>query len=144
MMGLDVSHDCWSGPYSTFTRFRAKLAEAGGYDVIWPPALARDMDHRLKYPLILLDWGHVTEEQLNGEWGATPRDPLLVLLVHRDTDGIIQPQQCHPLAHRISEVMPNLPDEELSGRMGTYKRAAARWVGGLLTAGVRWETVTFN
>lgn len=46
-MGLDVSHNCWAGSYSTFTHFRNALAAAAGHDSWRPTWPAED-------PLILL------------------------------------------------------------------------------------------
>lgn len=32
-MGLDVSHDCWSGSYSRFMQFRRAIADSLGFDI---------------------------------------------------------------------------------------------------------------
>lgn len=32
-MGLDTTHDCWHGPYSSFNRFRFSLAKQIGIDL---------------------------------------------------------------------------------------------------------------
>ena len=74
-MGLDTTHGCWHGAYSAFQRWRHKLAEVAGYDVV-----KVKYDDGFTMDTVLVDWGHL-HGQLHGEWNRTPEDPLLVLLI---------------------------------------------------------------
>jgi len=66
-MGLDTSHECWHGAYSAFTRWRHELATVAGYDVV-------HVDGEV-IPRVMIEWGHLTEANLFGEWAETPSDP---------------------------------------------------------------------
>lgn len=139
-MVLDVSHDCWRGAYSAFSRFRQDVARAAGY-AVWP--VASELGPR---DTIMLDWGHVTPENLAGEWAETPADPLLVLFAHSDCDGVIHPAQAGPLAKRLREVAALMDDDPGWGhlvRAGGSKAAAIRFAAGLEAAVAMGETVAF-
>lgn len=128
-MGLDCSHDAWSGAYSAFNRWRDQVARAAGY-AIWPviyddcklsngSGFGRDT--------IMIDWGHVTEENLMGVWAETPTDPLIVLIAHSDCDGDIHPAQAVPLADRLEGLLPEL--DAIEAEVASMGHMAAR--GGL-------------
>ena len=100
-MGLHVSHGTWEGAYSAFTRWRNRLAEVAGY---WVCKIDYDNDGKCYDPEVpIIDWGHVTRDQLLGEWAETPDDPLIVLIAHADDDGVIHPEQAGPLADRLPD-----------------------------------------
>lgn len=82
-MGLDTTHDCWSGPYHAFMEFRVTIAGACGIDL-------RRM------------------EGYGGEirWSSLPRDPICALLHHGDCDGSIPVRDLLPLASRLEEIAP--------------------------------------
>jgi hypothetical protein len=80
-MGLDTSHDAWQGAYSAFTRFRTALCKAAGYEM-------DSADGRTPF----VDWGHVTAQNLNGEWEFIPcgtRGPDPLLFEDQDLGGHI-------------------------------------------------------
>lgn len=137
-MGLDTSHDCWHGAYSAFTRWRNKLAEVAGYEIA--KVDTGDLGMR---DTILIDWGHVTPLQLQGEWAETPADPLLVLIAHSDCDGFIYPAQAGPLANRLAELLPLLPDEDSGGHIGRWRDKTQRFIDGLRGAAEAGEDVEF-
>lgn len=131
-MGLDVSHGCWTGAYSAFDRFRAALAFAAGYEG-WPRMLFYIADEE------------DAEDVIEGKWTNTPADPLLVLLVHSDCDGIIQPEQAAPLADRLEELLPKLSEENSFGHLASgTKPACERFIAGLRYAVAQSETITFD
>lgn len=99
-MGLDTSHDCWHGAYSAFSTFRNELAKAAGYQL----AEYEDNGYRFISPVVERD--NVTAANYQGEWEETPSDPLLVLILHSDCDGVIKPAQGVPLANRLEELLP--------------------------------------
>lgn len=133
-MGLDTTHDCWHGAYSAFSRWRNMLAEAAGY------ALAKIDDGPVEDYLI--DWGHISQSNLEGEWDQTPADPLLVLLAHSDCDGWINPEQAGPLADRLDELALLLP-EEGAGHLYRPREQTQRFARGLRDAVAAGERVEF-
>lgn len=136
-MGLDTTHNCWHGAYSAFTRWRNKLAEVAGY------AFFKAGDPPM-YEQPLIDWGHVTQEQLAGVWEETPKDPLLVLIAHSDCDGDIYPEQAEPLADRLEELLPLLPDEDAGGHIGHWRAKTRQFIDGLRAAAKQDEIVNFH
>ena len=134
-MGLDTSHDAWHGAYRAFTRFRNALASAAGYDVV-----ERD---------ILVDWGHVTRENLYGEWDSTPcgtlgPDPLLFLIMHSDCDGHIEPEHCALLADRLAGLLPKLGGQDGGGHLGDIATATQRFIDGCRAAAAAGERLEFS
>lgn len=134
-MGLDTSHGCWHGAYSSFGRFRSALAKAAGF--LFVP------DHPRTFAS--LDWGSVHAAigvDLAGKWPSMPvrhdgtPEPLIVLLAHSDCDGEIQADMCGPLADRIEELMLRLDGEHVED--------ARRFVAGLRLAAAAGEPVDFH
>lgn len=93
-MGLDVSHDAWSGAYSRFHRFRVALAQAAGCGFAPHPLLP--------------------EEGL--VWRVSPKEPLYPLLNHSDCDGEIEVEDLLPLAARLRELAPHIDPEDFAER----------------------------
>jgi len=142
-MGLDTSHGCWHGAYGAFSRWRDKLAEVAGY-ALWPVIHEPDQFGRgYGRDTVMIDWGHVTEANLQGEWETTPADPLLVLIAHSDCDGVLRPAQAGPLADRLAELLPLLPDEVAAGHIGHWHTSTQRFIDGLRAAVAADEEVVF-
>lgn len=124
-MGLDTTHDCWHGAYSSFSTFRKKIAQVAGY-------------------------GKLKEYQ--GYGGTRPwpdnNDVLQILLTHSDCEGEIKWQDCAALADRMTELLPALKiaseghDHLFSG--GGYEGAAKRFIAGLRLAAAQQEDVEFH
>ena len=133
-MGLDTTYDCWHGAYSAFTRWRNKLAEVAGYKFY--------KEGFIDQPLI--DWGHITQENLYGRWKETPNDPLMVLIAHSDCEGEIFPEQAEPLANRLEELLPLLPDDEAGGHIGNWRTKTQQFIDGLRAAAKEDEPVEFH
>lgn len=132
-MGLDTTHDCWHGAYSAFSRWRNKLAEVAGYSF-----------HKEDYfEVVSVDWGHL-QGNLYGEWDETPADPLLVLIAHSDCEGNIYPAQAKPLADRLEELLPLLPDGEGDGHIGDWREKTQLFIDGLRYAHKRKQKVGFH
>lgn len=140
-MGLDTSHGCWHGAYSAFNRWRNRIAEAAGYEV----AEIRQPGDLTSYaaPTVLIDWGHVEDKNYGGEWDETPTDPLIVLIAHSDCDGYIYPAQAGPLADRLEELLPLLPDGEGGGHIGNWRDKTQQFIAGLRLAVAAGEAVKF-
>jgi len=141
-MGLWVSHECWTGAYSAFSRWRERLARTAGYTVA--KVTWEDADTFMNgHDFVLIDWGHVTNEQLMGDWDETPADPLLVLIAHSDCEGVIHPAQAGPLADRLTELLPLLPDEVDRGHIGDWRTKTQAFIDGLRAAVEAGEDVEF-
>ena len=145
-MGLDVSHDCWHGPYSAFHRWRVQLARVANYP-----------------PLDLID-GFRDELLAKPEQPLISRKPFLrdslsLLLFHSDCDGGIRWWQCRPLALRLLGLYRESYAVEAPPRPGCgcwvdpkparadydgFRPALMRWIVGLLDAHTARETVTFG
>ena len=91
-MGLDVSHDCWDGAYSSFNRFREELWDASDRDINvvghWSD---EDSLGRRKGPGPLFvdhckDAGHEDNDRTFCEQHQAS-DALDYLLNHSDCDG---------------------------------------------------------
>lgn len=113
-MGLNVSHDCWNGPYSAFNRWRVAIANYAGIDL---PGM--------------FGFGGETP------WEDLPADPLYILLNHSDCDGIIEWKHAKALANRLEELMPKILDEYC-------RQKAVQFVQGLREAVALQEDVKFH
>lgn len=136
-MGLDTSYDCWHGAYSAFSRWRNKLAEIAGY---W---VTRVEDEGMLRDTIVVDWGHL-QGHLLGEWDKTPDDPLLVLIVHADCEGVIHPVQASPLADRLEALLPLLPEGDGGGHIGLWREKTQTFINGLREAARNNDDVLFG
>lgn len=138
-MGLDTSHDCFHGAYSSFSRFRQEIAKLAGY-AVW------EVNFSGTYPreTIMLDWGHITEANLFGDWEETPSDPLIVLFAHSDCEGKIYPTQAKPLAERLMQLLPKMEEIDLGGHVGNLKLKTQKFIDGLLAAVAANEPVEFH
>lgn len=132
-MGLDVSHDAWSGAYSSFYRWRMGVAKAAGYEIVsYPDRGEREM------PKVWLDESFAIANYM-GEWERLPEDPLLVLMIHSDCDGIIPANATRWLADRLEGLLPALPVED-DDRL---RIKTERFIAGLRDAASRDEDVEF-
>lgn len=134
-MGLDCSHEAWHGAYSAFDRWRNKIAEVGGY------ALEKG-EYGIEYPA--LNWDIYTEKNLWGDWKKQPADPLLVLIVHYDSEGVIHPAQAEPLARRLEELIDKLPEEKDPGHIGDWREKTQKFIDGLRRAYEAGEDLEFH
>lgn len=98
-MGLSVSYGCYDGGYVHFTKWRNEVARAANYKVV---------ENDLHYPLPALKWHLFDDENYLGHWRTPPADPLLVLLVHADDEGVIEARYCLELANRLRELLPRI------------------------------------
>lgn len=137
-MGLDTSHNCWHGAYSAFSRWRHKIARVAGYDVfkvVYEDGYTQDT--------IMIDWGHITGDNLMGKWEILPKDPLIILFAHSDCEGVIYPDAASLLADRLEELLPLL-DGDGGGHIGSYKDKTMAFIDGLRNAAIVGEVVDFH
>ena len=139
-MGLDTSHDAWHGAYSAFDRWRNKIAEVAGY-AVWPV----QNEHGILKDTVMIDWGHIIEDNLMGKWEKPPEDPLIILIAHSDCEGEIQTEHCHALADRLVGLLPDLANEQdVGGHIGNYVDKTKTFIEGLRRAANAKETLDFH
>jgi hypothetical protein len=129
-MGLDTTHDCWHGAYSSFTRWRTAVSLAAGYYV----------QDDAGYPSVVIDWDAFEAKNYQGEWDQLPEDPLLILIVHSDCDGHITPEAAPWLADRLEQILPRVAD---SGDGRSLRSDTERFIKGLRDAAAAGEKVEF-
>jgi hypothetical protein len=130
-MGLDTSHDCWHGAYSSFHRFRVAVAKAAGIPLDFMEGF---------YDAFGSTREDALPEYLRGElpvrWSILKHDPVHTLLDHSDCDGDIPWRKCLPLAKRLEELAPEV---EADSREDVLAFAI-----GLRVAAERHEPVDFH
>ena len=124
-MGLSTFPEGWEGPYSSFGEWRRKVGVAAGYDL--EPFSIGDF----KSERVVVDYDSYPEEAAYGDWDSTPDDPLMVLFVHSDCEGKIYPAQAGPLADRLEEVLPEIPEAENTVMLNYWKRKTQTFIDGL-------------
>lgn len=127
-MGLDTSHDAWSGPYSAFNRFREAIATACG--VTWPDMVATHFEGIIRY----------------NDFDTEAHPGLVEFFMHSDCDGEITPELCAKLADEMEELLPKL--DEMSSASGYlamlgFGGAARRFIRGCRAAAAANEPLRF-
>jgi hypothetical protein len=89
-MGLDTTHNAWHGPYSSFGRFRERLAQEIGIN----------LNNYIGYN----PHANLKESEID--------HPLMDLFNHSDCDGELTPMQCWKIAKGLDEVIKKLPVPE--------------------------------
>lgn len=131
-MGLDVSHDAWHGAYSAFNRFRTALAELGGFGTLF---VAGEVTKRMYSEDVIM----------RSEWPEPPHDPLLVLLIHADCDGVILNKWLTPLADRLEQLLPSLYClGDLGGHVGDIQETTRKFIAGCRLAAESGEDLEFG
>jgi len=143
-MGLDTSHDCWHGAYSAFTRWRHAVAVAGGYRIVSPSPEERANGNYFDY--VDIDWSIFRDENYQDEWRNGPYidDPLLLLIVHSDCDGIIHHEHARVLAGRLEGLIDKLDEGQSGGHIWSMREVTQRFVNGLRKAADAGEDVDFH
>ena len=154
-MGLDTTHDCWHGAYSAFMRWRKKLAEVAGLPPLelmegfyQPNDIGTLQACRRALERGPLDWMANSikqlEDQLPITWSCLRPDVLYELLSHSDCDGELAADICGPLADRLEELLPLLPDKNGGGHIGDWREKAQKFIDGLQRAASENEPVGFH
>ncbi len=138
-MGLDTTHDCWSGAYSAFKRWRDQIAETAGYTFF-----VADGEYMTSVKEI--NWAALDDKNYAGEWDRIPEDPLIMLLAHSDCDGVIHPEHARLIADRLEWLLPRLPMTEAVGHIGRlgWQGTTERFINGLRAAVQAGEDVEFG
>lgn len=117
-MGLDVSHDCWSGAYSFFAEWRSAI-----FDVAYGGGPRKVYDY-------------LDEVKAWTEDDARRTDPLMVLLMHSDCDGSIAHEHTMPIACRLRDVLDQMPEH--------WREDTIRFIAGLGRAHATSSAVLFH
>ena len=88
-------------------------------------------------------WIERTSAWLPISWDALRPDPIHVLLDHSDCEGEIAVADCLPLAARLEEIAPLLPDEPNWHRGQSARAKALQFAAGLRVAAAAGEPVEF-
>lgn len=130
-MGLDTSHGCWHGAYSSFTRWRLYLRQCAGL----PPFGVEQLHDVMFRGAPLPEW-----------YAGSPEDPLHGLLMHSDCDGEISVAEQLPLAARLEELAEKMPVCEGAGGhiFPDMKSVTLRFAAGLRAANAAGEPVKFH
>ena len=123
-MGLDTTHGCWNGPYSSFNTWRVAICEAAGVPF-----------NREGY----------TAENLLGIWDTDPDDILDVLIEHQDCEGRIMNKHCGPLAERLIGLLPTIISSDTYHDLPhSITHQTQQFIAGLLFAEKAGEDVEFH
>ncbi len=134
-MGLDVSHDAFSGAYSAFNRFRQCVARAAAAD--FPPHWVYDENGQIARD----SEGHIrrNEELDNSKIyfpdGVNPDDGLWIFLAHSDCDGELSPEESTKVADTLEMLLPAIEalawdDHGHIGRDGGYVAVTKKFIAG--------------
>ena len=156
-MGLDVSHDCWSGAYSAFNRWRGQIASAVDIPLElmegffrWSQVSTEDVE-KLATPNnrdgSFAEWSFDLARAARGNlpisWGVLKPSPLHILLNHSDCDGEIAWGDCNQIADELEKIIPLLPSGEGGGHIGNWRDKTDRFIKGLRLAAEAKENVEF-
>lgn len=153
-MGLDTSHDCWHGGYISFMRWRQELAKAANIPLplmesfysteahfgtmnpfYFATQMLRDVEKHQIEKLM---------EFLPIKWESLKPDVLHQLLYHSDCDGKLEVEILEPLANRLEELLPLLPDTPAGGHISSWKGDTQQFIDGLRDAATLGEPVEFR
>ncbi len=134
-MGLDTTHNCWHGAYSSFMRWRIKLCEVSGYGNIFDYDYFWENDTR------------ISKAKKPRPWPEN-NDILIELLTHSDCDGEILSEKCGSLADRLEQLLPALKvcdiSNEASGYCDRFSDITNDFIKGLRLAFKKKENVEFH
>lgn len=140
-MGLDTSHDCWHGPYSSFKRFREEVAAAAKEHYGYEPNYEGH-----PFRAYMGWWDH----DFHGHPGSRGADYheydhiLDVFFIHSDCDGYIFPNDAEPLADALDALVGYLDDDPNNHRFWSARETLRTFIKGLREAVNNYEVVTFH
>lgn len=144
MMGLDATHDAFSGAYSAFNRFRQMVAKAAGGS--FPP-----------HDIPLHIGGEVYEKPdqerfyIPGKWEQYQIDKpgLSAFLISNDCEGSFPPELCKHMADELEVLIPEVEKMDAGdwghiGRDGGYVAVLKRYIAGCRAAYEAGETMEYR
>ena len=152
-MGLDTSHDAWSGAYSAFHTWREMIVDAAGLPPLvlmegfYQPLYCRGYSPpTLWYGLETMETKYMDDLDnfLPIKWECLKPSPLHELLCHSDCEGEIPADHCAAIADALEAVIPKLPDKDVGGHIGNVRKKTQRFVDGLRAAAEAGEPLDFH
>lgn len=134
-MGLNISHDAFSGAYSSFNRFRWFVMKSIGGS--WPPHEDESLDRNMFY------WpeGFVEEDHPG----------LCEFFRHSDCDGDIGVKMCRLVANELEAILPQIEKLEQSheafghiARDGGYAAVTRKFIDGCRLANKKRQKLRFD
>lgn len=127
-MGLDTSHNCWHGPYSSFNEFRHALAKCIGID----------LEEYIGYGNL-----SATKDLASIEHGIMP------LLNHSDCDGDLTPDEAKMIADGLQDILDRIGEESsyvIEREYGVWRfiERIEQFRDGCLLAWENKETIDFH
>lgn len=119
-MGLDTSHNCWHGPYSSFNRFRYSLGKQIGID----------LDEYIGY-------GDKGTKDL-----ASIEHDLMPLFNHSDCDGELSVEESKRIVNGLNNVLENF-NEQIKADYN-FKEKIVQFRDGCLDAISKNEVIDFH
>jgi hypothetical protein len=137
-----------------FGEWRQLVARAAGYTI--------KEQSDVPWTGVDLPWDMFMQENFKGDWANGPavEDPLLYLIVHSDSEGVIHPNEGRHLAARLEQILPTLTIEgapDLAARLEHFlpgltagrltdewlEKATKQFIQGLRDAAAAGEDVEF-
>jgi len=123
-MGLNTTHGCWDGGYSSFNSFREALAEASGFDLSLMEGFTNNDD--------------------GIPWSTMPHSPLHLFLNHSDCEGTLHWQDCEAIANDMEALIPKLPQGAGVDFSEDCTEKTLAFIKGLRLAAANKEDVVFQ
>lgn len=144
-MGLDVSHDCYSGGYGQFQYFRRTVAGVVGI----PLELMEGFYTRDDWMICVTEkWGKEMMERrlrdLPVAWKAFEHDAICLFLNHSDCEGEIRWQDASAIAERLEEIAPQIVHPDDMRDDWDFKARSLQFAEGLRRAAELREDVRFR
>lgn len=89
-MGLNTTHNCWNGPYSSFNRFRYSLGYQIGVDLDDYVGYSKDGTKQL----------------------SSIKHDLMSLFNHSDSDGRLTIKECKNIVKGLNDVLENFVEND--------------------------------
>jgi hypothetical protein len=148
-MGLDTTHNCWHGGYSSFNAWRDYVARAAdiplwlmeGYSQAVDSAILQDVQGPYVHAFLKR-----VAPYLPLSWDMLKPDILHVLLTHSDCDGEIAAADCGPLADRLEMLAPDIEQLIVAGEgdLDWWRARTPQFIAGLRLAASHGEAVEFH
>ena len=134
-MGLDCSHDAFSGAYSAFNRLRREVARA--MDGSWPP-----------HSKFAIDGEVLSEDKwyYGADYSEETHPGLFVFMAHSDCDGEISSEYCVKVADDLEALLPKIEERNAGGhlsRAGGYRGTLEKFIAGCRAAAAANEPLEF-
>ena len=132
-MGLDCSHDAFSGSYSAFNRLRSFICEAAKGS--WPPHSDPSLDPEMWY--------------IDDAFSPSTHPGLWAFMLHSDCDGELDPPTCAAVAKDLGSLLPTMEemdslDRGQIARNGGYVATVRKFIAGCQVAAAANEPLRFR